>query len=461
MSIIFDQSFQSLRWWQERYLALVIFLWPWQARWIFWSELLGQGTSEYVTLSVYAVDVLMIVAVLWMYPQVSWRVHRWRSLLVVGSYLWLVSLITGNPLVAGWKLLTVVLVVAFTLVVVQVGDRELALKSFVVAAVGQSLLAIWQFGAQTVAGGTLLGMSSQTLLTPGVSLIATSTGRWLRAYGSLPHPNILGGFLALALLLTIDQYFSIYENFQQWWSSRGVATKRLWREPIVRRTGLALSLTLAVFVIMLAGLLVSLSRSAALAMLLAGVVYLAQKYYQNRIRATVLTAKLLIFTLAVLVVWQTLLPDLWTTRLQLAGRIEAQSRAERIVGYEDALQIAARHAFLGTGLQNYAVALAELHPHEPSYLYQPIHNIWLLLAIELGFVGLVVVGMVFWPFIKKFGTHLLDEAAPVGVAAIVLVSTLGVFDHYLASLHPGLLLWVIVTLAAVGRSSNQHVAMRS
>ena len=35
-------------------------------------------------------------------------------------------------------------------------------------------------------------------------MIEAAGGRWLRAYGGLDHPNILGGFLALALIVAAD-----------------------------------------------------------------------------------------------------------------------------------------------------------------------------------------------------------------------------------------------------------------
>ena len=48
-----------------------------------------------------------------------------------------------------------------------------------------------------------------TLTTPGVSVVENAEGvRWFRAYGTLPHPNILGGMLLIYLSGVVERFLT-------------------------------------------------------------------------------------------------------------------------------------------------------------------------------------------------------------------------------------------------------------
>ncbi|HHE45948.1 MAG TPA: hypothetical protein ENL05_01200, partial [Candidatus Moranbacteria bacterium] len=72
---------------------------------------------------------------------------------------------------------------------------------FLLATVLQSALAIGQFTFQRSFSNKWLGMSNYESWQGGISVLENEGGRWLRAYGSFPHPNILGGYLALAFIV--------------------------------------------------------------------------------------------------------------------------------------------------------------------------------------------------------------------------------------------------------------------
>src|SRR5260370_23461792 len=118
-----------------------------------------------------------------------------------------------------------------------------------VAVVGQSLLAGWQAVAPARAPAGMLFNGWGRELTShdqGASVVILPiVGRWLRSYGSFPHPNILGGFLALSL-----------------------AVLTLHMDPRRRRLGMA------AVAMGLAALLLTFSRAAWLAILLGGVTML-------------------------------------------------------------------------------------------------------------------------------------------------------------------------------------------
>ncbi|MBU0581243.1 MAG: hypothetical protein KKA19_08705, partial [Candidatus Margulisbacteria bacterium] len=83
--------------------------------------------------------------------------------------------------------------------------------TFTLAGLTQSVLAIIQFFSQKIIANKWLGLAEHDPGTLGDLVIETSSGRWLRAYGSFPHPNILAGFLVICLLLVMAAlvfYFS-------------------------------------------------------------------------------------------------------------------------------------------------------------------------------------------------------------------------------------------------------------
>jgi len=431
---------------KQWFLAVIIFLIPWQAQWIIFEQQLGGGVSEYLRIGLFATDVLMLAAVLWCRPTLPSADNRERrALLILLGYLLVVSFLAGDPLAAFWKIGTIVLIVLFALTVWRNGDHRLLVSALIVSAVLQSLFGLWQVLRIYVPASTLLGTSEQTALRFGASVVETASGRWLRAYGMFPHPNILGGFLAAALLFIIDRYFAAYEGFQEWWNKYGLGAKNLWREKIVRQTAREIALTLAAFVIVLAGLVATFSRSALIALVIVVIVYWAMKYHANRIRATVLGIKIIAVAFAVLFVWQMFLPELWQARVANNTRLENQSMSERVQGYYDAWEVFQRYP-LGTGLQNYTAALAKINPGQPSYIYQPVHNTFLLLFIELGIFGMAVVFFALRKRLKEFFNYLFNRASPLTVATFTMFIIIGLLDHYLWSLHGGLIM-ICITVA--------------
>src|SRR3989344_3796134 len=74
---------------------------------------------------------------------------------------------------------------------------------FVAGATLQSLLGIWQFLTQSTFAFKWLRLAEHQAWQAGTAIISgPEIGRWLRAYGAFPHPNVLGGYLVVGLILT-------------------------------------------------------------------------------------------------------------------------------------------------------------------------------------------------------------------------------------------------------------------
>jgi O-antigen ligase len=257
--------------------------------------------------------------------------------------------------------------------------------------------------------------------------------RWLRAYGLAQHPNLLAGCL-VAMLILIAAY-----------SLRPVGRQRGWILAALALGQLAALLTF--------------SRAAWLGGLLGGAVMLAMAWWARRSgEAPARGATLLLLgvvgavTLAFAVVrWPLLRP-----RLGLAYQgAEVRSLEARALQLSGAWDLISTRPALGVGLGNYPTALYTLARDTiAAYpVYQPVHNVALLVTAELGLAGglawgivLIAPWMAIW--LQRSQARMTIWFAAVS-GALASVSLVSFFDAYPWSSHQGrLLLWLIWALWA-------------
>jgi len=202
-------------------LYLFVFLLPLQTRYIFSQGLLNGAPWSFGIVSIYAIEILLIVIlILGLLSHILEKDHeeliRRRvamqvvifSVLIVLASLFSIIFATNKSL-ALQAFLHLVEGVGLIMVLVhaQYSTHRLG-QWFVASSVFQSLLAIYQFFTQSIPASTLLGVSEKLSAVSGISVFETSAGRFLRAYGTFDHPNILAGYLVAALIITMALFFS-------------------------------------------------------------------------------------------------------------------------------------------------------------------------------------------------------------------------------------------------------------
>ena len=228
----------------------------------------------------------------------------------------------------------------------------------------QGAVAMTQFFWQRELGLAWLGEPRLDLLVEGTSVAQRDGQNWLRAYGLNSHPNQLG-LLMMALCLLL-------------WPNRHRAQGR-WRW--LFWLGLAAGL---------AGLLMSLSRSAGLGLFLGGLVFVL-----HRQTALALPRREIILPLALLAAGVLLFAlaygDVMAGRLlALDSPLESRSLWERQRDWSLAWQVWGERPFLGVGPGQYLTAASAINPEAAL-----VHNVPLLIGAELGLVGLAL-WLVFW-----------------------------------------------------------------
>lgn len=280
----------------------------------------------------------------------------------------------------------------------------------------QGLLAIDQFLLQQVVANKWLGMAVQNARDLGVSVVDTGYRRWLRAYGSFPHPNILGGFLSIVLIALIGHYFRVHDKIKEIYSRREAVFKA------------SLVLTM---VITTSGLVLSFSRSAWLA---AGLIWLTSLIMvllkKNNGWRIVWLKLFLIFVLTV-GIWAVIYPEPLLTRIHGEQALEIKASQDRISSLVDSRQVISKNWLAGVGLGSYTYALHQIYPERNVWQLQPPHNTYLLIWSELGIIGLL---LFLWILVLVFKQ--VRQNSFFMLLYIVMIFLM-MFDHWWWSLNFG------------------------
>lgn len=259
----------------------------------------------------------------------------------------------------------------------------------------------------------------------GVSVVQFADGlRVLRAYGTTPHPNILGGFVLFSLLGPISLF-------------------------LVSKKPNYLALILLSLGIIVIGL--TFSRSAWLGFIVVfGFFILKSDYFNRKLLFLLIATSLLAFLF-------TLYPlrDLVFTRVS-GSPIETEqlSRNGRSWLNQQGLDTLSQYPLTGVGVGAFIISLST-HALEGAPI-EPVHNIPLLAGTELGIVGMLLIIILF----LSIAFNLINARSPKSILAGAMLAGLGIiglFDHYLWSLAPGRVMFALA-LGLWAGSIKDHAA---
>lgn len=286
----------------------------------------------------------------------------------------------------------------------ELGRREF-FQLFALGMAGQAVLAIAQLAMGHSLGLSFLGEPQLSSTMANVAHFQWKEITLLRGYGTFAHPNILGAFLDIGLLGAI-------------------------LHPQKSKTVQRVLLTILVL-----GLLVSFSRTAFLGVAAASLALPLKKAHRYGLAAAFLALLMGVF-------------------LMKGGLWQDISFQERWTGVQQAVALIREHP-LGVGWRQGTllldtVAETPLMPWD----YQPVHNVFLLVLLELGPLGLILCCGFFIHVCQK----LARKKSALLVFPIVFFCT-SFFDHYWVSSDAALtLLWlvVLVTTATLDHSSQPN-----
>ncbi|OGN03542.1 MAG: hypothetical protein A2651_00655 [Candidatus Yanofskybacteria bacterium RIFCSPHIGHO2_01_FULL_42_12] len=313
------------------------------------------------------------------------------------------------------------------------------LCALILGGVFQAVIAAGQFLKQGDLGLRWLGESVLGSHMTGIASFYTFVGdKVIRAYGTTSHPNILAAYLLLAIFAF---YFLIlYRNKPHYLHSHIMIYGNVGY--VLLLFGLFFTFSRTIIFLWVAGFL-----TIVVASIWAG----SKTPVDKRLRKSFIhrLVSLFLVTFVVIGVFSLLYWPEVQSRMTLSSEEEAVRL--RIFYNEESLKGGIN--LFGIGLGDFTGWLTEQNPNLPRHVYQPVHNIYLLIYSEIGIIGFVLFLLfltgLFYEFIKKTRLCELKHYSFLLVVASVLF--IGLFDHFLLTLQQGrFVLWIGLTLLAIG-----------
>ncbi len=410
------------------FLGLFIILIPWQTRWIYAYWSIGAETWGQGQLGLYASMIVLILAALFfaLHHREELRFSKSKFLYFVFIYSVLIGFLSPLPAVSLYYLLLVYLAVLFAHLCRFLNKRAV-LQMFLGSGFLQAILAIYQSIVQHIGPNKWLGLAEHLPYQLGTAVVELADQRILRAYGALPHPNILGGFLFVSIFIGVYLWIDFYQR----------GAKKNWPKDFIRHNGLELSFIIVSLVVCTYGLLATFSRSAVLA-LAASLFSIAiiNIFRRKWLRVTIVIRYAILFIIVVLS-FNAWFDGAWTARLQVAGRLEEKSVTERVGTFQQFYSSSGKDILFGQGMAMNTKVTKDHNPAEPVYNLQPIHNIFVLALAELGVVGILIIISIIKLVVKE-----ADEIDTSSTSLLLGLVIIGLFDHYLWTTWTGWLLMV-------------------
>ncbi len=133
-----------------------------------------------------------------------------------------------------------------------------------------------------------------------------------------------------------------------------------------------------------------------------------------------------------------------SSRFLISAREQAVSL--RAFYNQTAFSIIKEHPFLGIGLGNFVWEIKQLLHLLASWLHQPVHNIYLLIASETGLIGLVLFLVFIFELLKQLNEPSAASRQQYRLLLLIVFCLLfiGLFDHFFWTLQQGQLIWWLV-----------------
>jgi len=402
---------------------------PFQTRKIFYQW--GNDFNEWISVYLYLTDILLIlIFLLWFWrlqgqylskgtiPVIIKNPIFWLGLFIIIS---LISLVQADNFQLGFYHWFKLLEMAGLFFYLKYNFKQLfnfkkLAYVFIASGLFQSIIAFGQYIQQKSFGLKLLAESPLGSEITGVAKIIVNETKMIRPYGTFPHPNILAVFLLI----------SIFFLYFLWLSKKHSFIKNC--------------LMLFIFGFLIFTLWLTFSRIIIFTFLLVSLIYFIILFKQNRKKIFILFLLFIIFnSLFFILAW----PEI-SSRFSVS--LTEQSVGLRVFYTQAAFSIIKDCPFLGIGIGNFVWEIKHMINLLASWLHQPVHNIYLLIASETGLAGLFVFLFFIFSLLNQFIRHKSLNSKQYYLLLIFFCFLfIGLFDHFFWTLQQGqLMLWLIL-----------------
>jgi len=373
------------------FLSLFVLTLPFSASVLLWQNpfLQGENFNPYTSFSLYFSEVALLLSALFFLiknlTESEFKIKKSTFFIIIGllGFSGLSILFAQDKISASLGFIHVfALIIACVLFEQDILSKSTLKRLFIVTVSVQALIGIAQVILQHSIGLAFLGEPFIAPTVAGVAKINLLGHTWIRAYGTFPHANVLAGYLLMGLFFIA----------QEW--------KGKIRILLMGLLGIALILT---------------GSKAALLCLFAALAF--TKIIKPKVSIGIAAGLGILLLLKI--------PDILTS----------ESVHERLEYLKISLSMFL-HRPWGVGLHQFTARMQEFTAIKlQPWQFQPVHNIYALITNELGIWGGGAMILGFWAILKK------NHSQKLRFATILVFALLGLFDHYLWSLYPGVMLW--------------------
>ncbi|MGD8743979.1 MAG: O-antigen ligase family protein [Candidatus Woesebacteria bacterium] len=408
---------------QETVFKLLIFLLPSQLGYHYWlKQSFVYGIRvDYLSLTVYLTDLLVIAFILLsVYEKISSEGFKkyLKSLFgFVRNHIYYFSLFfvfvfvnvffAQNRVVATFKWIKIIEFILFGYTVSKYNFKNYK-KAFLIpaglSAILISLIAYLQFILQKTTGLFYwLGERSFSSNIPGIALTNIGGRQLMRPYSVFSHPNSLSGFLLVWLILLINK-----NEKKSFLEKAAIVLSML---SIIISTSLAVYITIPVIIL---------------------IFIFMNKYKKRHRRLALAIVSVVVFLSLISLFWFRTVPQGLTGNESFVKRVELVKASGELIR---------RSPLVGVGFNNFIVHLptTSIRPNV-SWWLQPVHNIYLLVLVESGILGLAVFSYLTF---KALSISVEKKKYHLAVALTAILLT-GLFDHYWLTLQQNQLLFGLV-----------------
>lgn len=313
------------------------------------------------------------------------------------------------------------------------------LIAFIGSALLQSVIGIIQYLKQGSIGLKIFAEVDLSPALQNISKLDIDGEKMIRAYGTLPHSNVLAGFLFIAIIFVIYLILNA-EVINE------LPLRKKYKLPI---------LVLVLYVIIL-GLFLTFSRSACLACLVSvSFIFLSIFLFKNFRKIFTKQLKnrrswfnfFIVFVLLIGITISILWPQI-TSRNINANPEDEYSLSGRKLYNQIAADTIRNNLLLGVGPGLFVFNSINVSDEFQWWQLQPVHNVYLLILAEQGLLGFIaflvfifyilrqVGGIKFKKIDKNYANYLLI----ISLSSILLgFFIIMLFDHYLWDIQQGVL----------------------
>lgn len=448
------RNFRAITNFIERYIFYVlIFSIPFQTRKVFYFW--GVSFNEWASIFLYWTDILVLALfIFW----IAKKRGRFDFLRMKKIYILLLAFLVcsgisvffadnqGLGLYNWLKLSETIFLFIYIRNFIKI-EGEKGLMSiwgvFILSAFFQSGIAMTQFFYQSDLGLRVFQESPIGILIDGVAKVNFGGLKMIRAYGTFPHPNVLAAFLGIGIfscywLLLNNGYLKRIKSFILWFILAALFMGLFFT---FSRSVIALTVILSIFFL-------AFSRF-----------YAQDNYQKKKIRELLLIVILCVVVLALL---------LWPIFIERFNvDINEQAVNLRAFYTKVALDFIKKSPFFGVGIGNFVYFFQNpesiIHNLE-LWQYQPVHNLYLLIASETGIIGLILflgfIGVLLRNiFLRERGDKTVGNIYIFYILySIFLILFLGLTDHYFWTLQQGrLMMWMVFAIAGANYRSLTNI----